>query len=71
MGATSTPENEGERGEEDDEADDKRGEIAATREAMVGIVVGVEEALFLDGVELVLPGPPRTLAVVAGGAALA
>jgi len=31
--------------------------------------VGVEETLFFDGVEVVLPGPPWALAV--GGAALA
>jgi len=70
LGATSTPENEGECGEEEDEADDKCWEIAATREA-TGIVVSIDEALLLDGMELVLPGPPRALAVVARGAALA
>lgn len=69
MGATCGPENERERGEEKKEGEDECEEITATREAMLGIVVGVEETLFLDGVEVVLPGPPGALAV--GGAALA
>jgi len=58
LGATCGPENERERGEEKKEGEDECKEIAATREAMVGIVVGVEETLFFDGVEVVLPRPP-------------
>ena len=69
MGATCGPENEREGGEEKKEGEDECEEIAATREAMLGIVVGVEETLFLDGVEVVLPGPPWGLAVGGGGLA--
>ncbi|RDY01019.1 hypothetical protein CR513_15709, partial [Mucuna pruriens] len=69
LGAACGPENERESREEEDKADDKCREVAATWEAMLSIVVGVKETLFFDRVELVLPGPPRALTV--GGAALA
>ncbi|KAG2410059.1 Cyclin-D4-1 G1/S-specific cyclin-D4-1 [Vigna angularis] len=62
-------ENEREKGEEKEEGEDECREIAATREAVLGIIVGVKETLFLDGVEVVLLGPAWALAV--GGAALA
>ncbi|KAG2405975.1 Cyclin-D4-1 G1/S-specific cyclin-D4-1 [Vigna angularis] len=67
-GTTCGPKNEREKGEEKEEGEDECQEIAATREAVLGIIVGVKETLFLDGVEVVLPWPPWALAV--GGATL-